>query len=148
MRKLQLTILLAAVALLAGCMGAVRQQKLNVGQIKHPETEQIVGLTTVKGEDVRFDPPGAGYANNTDRGWVAGAAYSAHMEDVSRLWVMRRGVSAGRTVALVSVLGGAAAVAVVAVRSRSHDSPPPPKSSGISLGGVGSLSCPFVYSWD
>ena len=149
MRKLQLTILLAAVALLAGCMGAVRQQKLNVGQIKHPETEQIVGLTTVKGEDVRFDPPGAGYANNTVRGWVAGAAYSAHMEDIGRLWVMRRSVSAGRTVALVSVLGGAAAVAVVAVRSRSQSAPPPPPPLPTSTYPPGYYTlCPFVYSWD
>jgi len=134
--------------LLAGCAGPMTQQRLAVSQIKNPQGETIVGLTTVKAEDVEFDlVPSTGgtfqgrtggvYENSVVRGSVKGAEYRIPMDQVQRLWVMRRGISTGRTVALVGVLGGAAiAIAVgVAVANR----PPPQPSTG---------SCPFVYSWD
>jgi hypothetical protein len=36
----------------------MKVRKLDVNQVAQPQQEHIVGITTKKGEDVRFDPPG------------------------------------------------------------------------------------------
>jgi hypothetical protein len=136
--------------LLAGCAGPLMQQRLAVSQIKNPQGETIVGLTTVKAEDVEFDlVPSTGgkfqgrtggvYENSVVRGSVKGAEYRIPIDQVQRLWVMRHGISTGRTVALVGVLGGTAAVVIAVVVAKESKPAPPPVNNG---------GCPFVYSWD
>ncbi|HEV2199289.1 MAG TPA: hypothetical protein VGR73_05680 [Bryobacteraceae bacterium] len=129
-------------------MGPVKQQRVPVSQVKNPQSETIVGLTTIKGEDVEFDlVPSTGgktagrtggvYEDSAVRGLVKGAEYRIPIDQVQRLWVMRRGISTGRTVALVGILGGTAAVIAVAVANRPK--PQPTTTTG---------GCPFLYSWD
>ena len=128
-------VLLAALALIA-CMGPVKQQRLNISKIQRPELEQIVGLTTIQGEDIQFDASGGVYVNRSIQGKVKGADYQIAIDQVQRLWVMRRGVSTGRTVALVvGITAAAAVVAGVTVLA-----------VAASQGGIG--GCPFVYAWD
>jgi hypothetical protein len=138
-------LLSAAAILLASCMGPVKQHRLAVSQVKNPQNETFVGLTSVKGEDVEFDAVpypsgnfkgriGGFYEDRAIHGIVKGAEYQIPIDQVQRLWLMRRGVSAGRTVALVGVLGGAVAVVAIAANR---------KPKGPTVGG-----CPFLYSWD
>jgi hypothetical protein len=128
-----MVLLLAAVWMLAACAGSMKQQRLKTSQIAHPELEQIVGLTTLKGEDVQFDATGASYSERSIRGKVKGADFQIAIDQVERIWVMRRGVSAGRTVALVAGLGAAALVVGVSIDLAVN----PPQ-----------FGCPIVYSWD
>ena len=143
MSKLRMSLLPACILLLAGCMGPERLHRLDVAKVKHPETEEIIGLTTIRGEDVRFDPPGAVYAAGAIRGTVQKAAYTARVEEVQRLWVMRRNISKARTATLVGVVAVAAVAAVAIAAVATFGS-----GGGGFGGGGGGMSCPFVYSWD
>lgn len=62
-----------------------------------PDKERIVGITTLKGEDVRFDDPGASIVNGTLHGWVKKATYELPMDQVQRLWVDQEKISTART---------------------------------------------------
>src|SRR6185369_9311345 len=110
-------------------------------------------LTTLKSEDVEFDwvpypdgkfkgKKGGFFEDRAVHGIVKGAEYSLPLEQVQRVWIMRRGISTGRTVALVGVLGVTAAV-VVGVAAGASGS-----GGGSSGGGASGGGCPFVYSWD
>jgi hypothetical protein len=132
----RMVIMLAAVVL-AACAGPMKQQRLKPSEIRHPEIEQIVGLTTVKGENVTFDPAGGAYIDKSIEGKVKGADYRIALSEVERIWVMRRGISAARTTALVVGLAAATAVTVVAIEV-AHD----------LAGNHGNFGCPIVYAWD
>src|SRR5450631_3156823 len=67
-----------------------------------PPTETIVGVTTVKGEDVSFDTPGASIANGALHGLVKKVAYDLPIDQAQRLWVQKKEVSTARTVGLVA----------------------------------------------
>lgn len=147
-----LLLLLIATLSLAGCLGAAREQRLAVSavNVKELPKETIIGITTVKGDDVEFDAvpypsgnsngkKGGFFEDGTVHGVVKGSEYSLPLDQVQRIWVMRRNVSTGRTVALVGVLAVPAAVAIaVVVAANDKPKPLPPPTGG----------CPFVYSWD
>ena len=88
-----LVTLVAAAWALTACAGPMKQQRLNTSQIPHPELEQIVGLTTITGEDIQFDPTGGRYAEGSILGKVKSADFRISIDHVQRLWVLRRGVS-------------------------------------------------------
>jgi hypothetical protein len=138
-----LLFLVATLALMA-CMGPAKQQRVKTSTIKNPGQEHIVGLTTVKGVEIQFDQAGV-YAQGSVRGKVKGADFQIPIEQVERLWVMRRSVSKGRTVALVAGVAVAATVIAVKERGSSHPSSnPTPAPTGTGTAG----GCPFVYAWD
>ncbi|HEY2842959.1 MAG TPA: hypothetical protein VGJ09_04885 [Bryobacteraceae bacterium] len=118
--------------------------------IKDLPKETVVGLTTLKSEDVEFDavpyPSGKSkgkasgfFEDGSVHGIVKGAEYSIPLDQVQRVWVMRRGISTGRTIALVSVLGVTAAVVAAVIIAKEDKPAPAPTTTG---------GCPFVYSWD
>jgi hypothetical protein len=102
--------LFIAILSLAGCMGPAMQQRLAVSalNIKDLPKETIVGLTTLKSEDVDFDSVpypngkfkgkvGGFFEDRAVRGMVKGAEYNLPVDQVQRVWVMRRDFSTGRT---------------------------------------------------
>ena len=136
---------------LAGCLGAAREQRLEVSTLnaKDLPKETIVGLTTLKSEDVEFDS--VPYPNGKFKGKVGGffegravhgivkdAEYNLPLDQVQRVWIMRRDFSTGRTVGLVGVLAVTAAVAIAVATKKPSLGP---------TGGAGG-GCPFVFSWD
>lgn len=121
--------LLTALLLCMSCT-VMKVRKLDVNQVAQPQQEHIVGITTKKGEDVQFDPPGGVVNRDAIEAKVKNTPYTIAVQDIQRLWVERKGISAPRTVGLT--------VAIVAV----------------ALGTIAAVilltkqSCPFVYSWD
>ncbi len=111
------------------CM-VTKTQKLTVSQVPQPQQEHLVGVTTKTGQEVGFDPPGGKMNGDNIEAKVKNVPYTVAMQDVQRLWVERRGVSAVRTIGLT------VGIAVVAVGT----------FVGIVL--ATKQSCPFVYSWD
>lgn len=112
-----------------GCYNR-RVQNLPIADVPQPEKEKIVGVTTIKGEDLSFDRPGASIKNGTLYASVNKTPYEVSLDQVQRLWVERKELSRGRTIGLT------AAVVVGTL--------------GIIVGIVAATkqSCPFVYSWD
>jgi hypothetical protein len=105
--------------------------RIETQKVRHPEQEHIVGITTVRGEDVTFDqPPGGWIAGTTLHANVQGKAYQAELKDVQRLWVEKRGMS---TLAKIGIVGGIVLVGLVV-------------AAAVVAATKG--SCPFVYSWD
>ena len=126
-----ISILLTAVLffLNSGCM-VNKVQKLNVSQVAQPQQEHLVGITTKTGTEVGFDPPGGTMNRDTIEAKVRSAPYSITLQDVQRLWVQRRGVSAPRTIGLSVGIAAAAFGTFIAIVLATKQ------------------SCPFVYSWD
>ena len=112
----------------AGC--TVRKvQKVDPASV-NAQQEQIVGVTTRRGEEVSFDPPGATVRNDTLTARVRGVDYTLPVSDVQRFWVERKGTSTLRTIGLVAgIVVGTLVVAAVIIAATKE-------------------SCPFVYSWD
>lgn len=96
-----LAVVLIVLFSLSGCT-VKKVQKLPPTAVIQPAKDTIIGATTLKAEDVRFDPPGASLLNGTLHGSVNKAAYDLPMDQVRRLWVQREGVSTGRTIGLVA----------------------------------------------
>jgi hypothetical protein len=122
-------VLVALLSLAPGCH--VRKvQQLPPAAVAQPEKEKIVGVTTVRGEDISFDPPGASIKDKTLNASVKKAPYQLPLDQVQRFWVERKELSKARTIGLVAAVavGTAAIIVGVAVATKQ--------------------SCPFVYSWD
>ena len=69
MPKRTIATVLAVLLFLSGC--SVRKvQQVPAASLPQPQNEKIVGITTVKGEDVSFDAPGAIIAGGTLRAAV------------------------------------------------------------------------------
>jgi hypothetical protein len=129
MPKRMIAMVLVGLLSLSGC--SVRKvQKLPVASVQQPEKEKIVGVTTIKGEDVSFDPPGASIANGTLSATVKKAPYAVQLDQVQRVWVERREKSTARTVGLVAVIAVGTIAIVAGVIAATKQ------------------SCPFVYSWN
>jgi hypothetical protein len=129
MPRRMIALVLISLLSLSGC--SVRKiQKLPVASVQQPDKEKIVGVTTIKGEDVSFDPPGASIANGTLSATVKKTPYTVPLDQVQRVWLERREKSTARTVGLVAVvaIGTIAIVAGVIAATKQ--------------------SCPFVYSWN
>ena len=113
----------------SGCM-VTKVQKLSVSQVQQPQQEHLVGVTTKTGMEIGFDPPGGKVNGNNIEANVRSMPYSIAMQDVQRLWVERRGVSAVRTIGLTVGIAAVALGTLIAVVAATKQ------------------SCPFVYSWD
>jgi hypothetical protein len=132
LRTQQWTAVLITVLLIfvnSGCM-VTKVQKLNVSQVPQPQQEHLVGVTTKTGQEIGFDPPGGKMNGETIEAKVKNLPYTVAMNDVQRLWVERRGVSAVRTIGLTVGIAAAAFGTLVAIVLATKQ------------------SCPFVYSWD
>ena len=129
--KISIAVLLSIVlAVQTGCYGPIKVHRIGTAQIAHPEKEQIVGVTTLKGEDVVFDPR-TGYAKDrVVRAQVQNAAWQMPLSEIQTIWVERRGLKKVATIGLTAglVVGGLALVTIILVAVKG--------------------SCPFVYSWD
>jgi hypothetical protein len=122
-------VLAALLSLGSGCH--VRKvQQLPAAGVAQPEKETIVGVTTLKGEEVSFDPPGASIRDRTLHASVKKSPYELPLDQVQRFWVERKELSKARTIGLVAAVavGTVAIIVGVAVATKQ--------------------SCPFVYSWD
>ena len=112
-----------------GCYNR-RVQKLPTADVPQPEKEKIVGVTTIKGEDVSFHPPGASIKNGTLYASVNKTPYEVPLDQVQRVWVERKELSKGRTIGLVAAVAVGTLAIIVGVAAATKQ------------------SCPFVYSWD
>ena len=132
MPKQALAMVLAVLLFVGpGCYNR-KVQRVPPADVPRPETEKIVGITTIKGEDVSFDRSGVSIENGTLHASLpkTKTRYELPLDQVQRFWVERKELSKGRTIGLV------AAVVVGTL--------------GIIVGVVAATkqSCPFVYSWD
>jgi hypothetical protein len=129
MPKRPIAMVLAVLLSLSGC--SVRKvHKMPIASVPQPDKETVVGVTTIKGEDVSFDPPGATIKNGKVSASVKKAPYEVPLDQVQRIWVERKEISKGRTIGLVA----AVAVGTIAI------------VAGVIA--ATKQSCPFVYSWD
>ena len=129
MPKRTIAMVLAVLLSLSGCH-VQKVQKLPTATVPQPEKEKIVGVTTVKGEEVSFDPPGASVADGKVSGTVKKTPYELPLDQVQRLWVERKELSQARTIGLVAAVVVGVAVLIVGIVAATKN------------------SCPFVYSWD
>jgi hypothetical protein len=122
-----LVVAAVLVCINSGC-SVKKIRKLEVNQVAQPQQEHIVGITTKKGEEIGFDPPGATVNKDALEAKVRSVPYNIAIQDVQRLWVERKGISAPRTIGLtVAIVAGSLAVIAVIVAATKQ-------------------SCPFVYS--
>jgi hypothetical protein len=113
----------------SGCR-ITKLKKLEVNNVPHLQQERIVGITTRKGDEIRFDAPGAYVKGNLIEAYVKNVPYSIALQDVQRLWIEYRGISTARTIGItVGIVAGTLIVFAAIVY-------------------VTKQSCPFVYSWD
>jgi hypothetical protein len=115
--------------------------RIDAASVQRPQADKIVGITTIKGEDVSFDAP-ASFNDTTLRASVGKTSYELPLDQIQRYWVEKKEISKGRTIALVATVAAVGIVAAVAATRGGGQSPqpaptPPPKTS-----------CPFIYSWD
>jgi hypothetical protein len=150
-RPIPLLILSALCVLLSGCAGAVRFNRVEVAKVPNPQGVRILGLTTVEGKEVAFDLLAAAhYANHGVEGLVNHAPVRYSMESIQRLWIVQRTISRGKTVALVAGILGTGSVAGFLVNRSFKSNHPVLQPAGPPCRGCGggSMSCPFIYSWD
>jgi hypothetical protein len=112
-----------------GCYNR-KVQKLPTADVPQPKKEKIIGVTTIKGEDVSFRPPGASVKNGTLYASVNKSPYEVPLDQVQRVWVERKELSKGRTIGLVAAVAVGTLAIIVGVAAATKQ------------------SCPFVYSWD
>ena len=130
MPKRMVAIVLAVLLCLGAGCHVQKVQQLPPTSVTQPEKETIVGVTTLKGEEVSFDPPGASIRDKTLYGSVKKTPYELPLDQVQRFWVERKELSKSRTIGLVAAVAvGAIVIAAVIVAKTKQ-------------------SCPFVYSWD
>ena len=129
MPKRALAIVLAVLLSLEGCH-VERVQQLPPSSVTQPEKETIVGVTTARGEEVSFDPPGASIREQTLFASVKKTPYEIPLNQIQRFWIERKELSTARTIGLVAaiVVGTGALIFGIAAATKQ--------------------SCPFVYSWD
>jgi len=131
MPRRAIALVLTVLLTLSGCMvhKVTQVPAASVPQTL-PDKERIVGITTMKGEDVRFDDPGATIVSGTLHGWVKKVVYELPTDQVQRYWLDKEQVSTGRTIGLVAGIAVGTIVALAAIALATKQ------------------SCPFVYSWN
>jgi hypothetical protein len=129
MSKRPIALALVLLLSLSGCH--VRKvYRVAPTTVVQADKELIIGITTVKGEDVSFDVHGATISNGILTGTVKNAPYQIPLAEVQRLWIQKDGISTARTIGLVAgVLVGTVAVVAGVIAATKQ-------------------SCPFVYAWD
>jgi hypothetical protein len=129
MPRRMIAAVLCVLLSISGC--SVRKvEKIPFASVSQPDKEVVVGVTTLKGEDISFDSPGGSVKNGTVFAQVKKSPYEIPVEQVQRLWVERKEISKSRTIGLVAVVavGTVAIIAGVVAATKQ--------------------SCPFVYSWN
>ncbi len=132
LRRLTAIVLcLALIPHLTGCVQArARTQEISLPTEEPLPQERITSITTLRGEVVHFDAPGARVQGDTLVGFVESEAVQIPLGDVERLWVTRTGRNTLSEIGLVvAIVGGILAVAALITLSAKE-------------------WCPFVYSWD
>ncbi len=119
MREIWRVVLLCVLLLLTGGCVSMQTVKLGPEDVSDPGKEKIVGVTTVDGHELEYDPPGGTVRDQFITGSVASNVSVTAIEDVQLFWVRRREMDVGMTVlAGVGVAGLATVmVGVVAVVS-------------------------------
>jgi hypothetical protein len=151
MPKRFVAVILAAVLSLSGCKVKTVQQVPSAGMPPQLSAKQmIVRVTTVKGEDVPFDPPGAAITGGTVSGTFKKQAVSLPLDQVQRFWVQTTQISTARTVGLVAGLtAGVVIIAVAAAEANKKSTTTTPTTTTTPCTGNNCIgSCPSVYSWD
>ena len=130
MPKRTLAMVLAVLLSVGPACYSRKVQKVATVDVPQPKNEKIVGITTIKGEDVSFDAPGASIKNGTLFASVKKTPYEVPLDQVQRFWVETDTLQKGRTIGLAAAVtvGTLALIAGIAVALKQ--------------------SCPFVYSWD
>jgi hypothetical protein len=124
-----IALLLSVLLSVSGC--SVRKvQKVPFASVTPSEKEAVVGVTTLKAEEISFDPPGGSIKDGIVSGLVKKSPYEIPVDQVQRVWVERKEISKSRTIGLIAVIavGTVALIAGIAAATKQ--------------------SCPFVYSWD
>lgn len=129
MPKRMVAVVLVVLLSVAGCH-VKKVEQLPRASVAQPEKETIVGVTTLKGDDVSFDRPGATIQDKTLHALVKKAPYELPLDQVQRFWVERKELSQARTIGLVAAVAVGTIAVIVAVAL------------------ITKQSCPFVYSWD
>ena len=136
-----MTLIVALVLLDSGCTAA---RVVRTPAPRNPDElarEVIVGVTTIRGEEISFDDPGGTITGEAIEARVEGQPRKFPLSDLTHVWLMKRHLTSGAKAAIGAGIAAAAVVAVVAVRALSSKSAPAPTTTGQS-------SCPYVYSWD
>jgi hypothetical protein len=146
MLKRSIAIVLVSLLTISGCsVKKVQQVPATATPPSLAAAETIIGITTVKGENISFDEPGGFVEAGVLHGKVKKAAYDLAIDQVQRYWIEKKQISAGRTAALV--VGITAGVVIVTAAVLLHEAnkttTPAPSTTGTPT-----QSCPFVYSWD
>jgi len=128
--KSTIAIVIVITLVVTGCYGPVKVRHLDTAKVPHPANEQIVGVTTLKGEDVVFDPHSGYVKDKVVHGQLHTAPFQIPLSEVQTVWVERRSLNKVGTVGLVAGIVVAGIVVTI----------------GIIAAVKG--SCPFVYSWD
>ena len=130
MAKQTIALLLAVLLAVGPACYSRKVQKVARVDGPQPKNEKIVGITTIKGEDVSFDPPGATIKDGKVSASVKKRPYELAVDQVQRFWIETATLEKGRTIGLVA----AVAVGTIAI------------VAGVIA--ATKQSCPFVYSWD
>jgi hypothetical protein len=143
MLKRTIAIVLVGLLTISGCsVKKVTQVPATTTPPSLAQAETIIGITTVKGEDVTFDEPGGFIETGVVHGKVKKADYNIATDQVQRYWIEKKQFSGGRTTALVlGITAGVVIIAAVVIEHELNKATPAPTTTPTQ-------SCPFVYSWN
>lgn len=127
-RPVAILLIVLCAATLPGCQ-VEKTRKLLPAEIRDPQTETIVGVTTTDGRAISFDDPGARIRDQRLLAETDGTPVDLPLSEVQRFWVLRKETSTWRTAGLIAGAVGALVLTIGIVALTKN-------------------SCPFVYSWD
>ena len=148
MPRRAVAVVLACLLILSGCKVRTVQQVAATSPPPLSASQTIVRVTTVKGEDVQFDPPGATIKGGTVSGVFKKSPVNVPLDQVQRYWVQTTQVSTARTVGLVAGLTAALVIVAVVASRGGKKSPPATQTMCVGSNCPVTGSCPYVYSWD
>ena len=108
-------VLLCVLLFLTGGCVSMHTVKLGPEDVPDPEKEEIVGITTVDGHELEYDPPGGTVRDQFITGVVAGNVRVTAIKDVQLFWVRREEIDVGMTVLAGVGIAGLATVMVAVV---------------------------------
>jgi hypothetical protein len=135
-KTMSIALIVALICMSWSCTKTVTVKSGSPNNPKLAE-EKILGITTLRGEEIAFDEPGGKLVGKAIEANVKNERRTFILSDVQHVWLQKKKLTTGAKVGLVA---GAGLVAVVVVAAASLS------SSGSSSGKQS--SCPFVYSWD
>jgi len=116
-----------------GCTHVVKKP---VAEVTPVAKDEIVGITTLAGVEIKFDATGV-VRDDTVRATAHGAWVIVPVDSVQRWWLRR-----SNPVATVGLVAGVTLLAIGIISVVTYDTPPPQPVD------PGTASCPFVYSWN